>query len=189
MKTAILFLFICLGFTPPAHEPIYECTNGTISFLSWAPMETIGATSTHLISSMDTATNEIAYAIAISSFQFRNTRMQEDFNENFMESDKYPDAIYTGKIKNKIPWGKDGKYEVISTGKLTIHNISHERSDTAVAVIQHGEISLQGHFKLIVSDYGVKIPPILSRNISEEIYILFGCNYKPVNKQLSKTLR
>jgi hypothetical protein len=183
MKT--LFTLLLLGFwiRPSSPPDVYHCTNGMISFLSWAPMETIDATSMELHSTLDTRTGEVIFSLPVSSFQFRNPKMQIDFNEDFMETDRFPSAIYKGKIQDIISWNKDGQCKIISAGVMTIHNLSRPRTDTATLTITNSQISIEGHFKVRVSDYGIKIPAILNKNISEEIYVLFGCSYKPYWKE------
>jgi hypothetical protein len=179
MKTAIPFLLFVLLSQPPSPPVVYECSNGMISFLSWAEVENIDATSTRLCSALDTLSGEITFSVPINSFEFKNSKMRNDFNEDFMESDKYPDALYKGHIQTPISWNKDGKYEVIASGVLTIHHISSTRTDTAIVFIHNGQFSMEGHLKVQVHDFGIKIPAFLSRHISEEIYILWGCTYTP----------
>src|ERR1700751_5814777 len=96
MKNIFFILLFISALTIKAQ--ILKSTDGTVSFFSVAPIENIDATSKHFVSAINTTTNEIVFEVGIPSFQFKNGKMQEDFNQDFMDSDKYPVATYKGKI-------------------------------------------------------------------------------------------
>ena len=56
--------------------------------------------------------------------------MEEHFNENYLETEKYPKASFNGNINEEVDLSKDGTYEVTATGKLLIHGIEKERTLT-----------------------------------------------------------
>lgn len=178
-KTTLLLLF---AFTLHAKAQLYKSHIGSVSFFSKAPLEDIDATSTKIVSMLNTSSNEIVFGIAIKSFQFRIQKMEDDFNENFMESDKYPDATYKGKINEKINWEKDGIYTVTARGILTIHGVSKERLDTATINIVDGKIELKSGFLIRVVDYEIKIPQLLFEKIAEVVSVQLVINYIPYKK-------
>jgi|ERR1051326_8644373 hypothetical protein len=151
--------------------------SGKATFYSSAPLENIDATSQNLVSVLDASSGEIAFTVAMTSFEFRNKKMQEDFNENFMESEKYPKARYTGKINEKIDLKKDGTYKVTSTGTLTIHGVSKQRTDTATLIVKNGKAELKGKFMVHVADYGIKIPTIVFYHIASDVKVTFETIY------------
>jgi hypothetical protein len=83
-----------------------------VSLYSKAPIEDIDALSDKGTSVFNAATGELAFSVPIRSFKFDKALMQEHFNENYMESDKYPQAIFKGKINEKPDVTKDGIYPV-----------------------------------------------------------------------------
>src|SRR5258708_2971172 len=93
-----LFFISAIGTT----AQVYKFNNGKVSFFSEAPVENIEAHSASLNSILNTMTNEIAFIVPINSFQFKKQLMQQHFNEKYVESDKYPEAAYKGKINEKI---------------------------------------------------------------------------------------
>jgi hypothetical protein len=155
---------------------VYKGT-GKASFYSVAPIQNIDAHSNELKSMLNTETNEIAFSIAMRSFQFKNGKMQTDFNENYLESDKYPDATYKGKIIEKINWVKAGTYSVTSKGVLTVHGVAKERTDTAMVTVTNGNINIKGEFTVRIADHGIKIPTLVVKKIAEEVSIKFDENY------------
>src|SRR5438552_2698707 len=128
MRT-LIFIFLWLLFLGEKNELI-KSDEGTVSFFSVAPIENIDATSNRVVSVINSSTNEIAFSVSIRSFEFKSKKMQTDFNEDFMDSDKYPVANYKGKINEDVNWKREGTYKITAKGVLTIHGASKERVDT-----------------------------------------------------------
>jgi hypothetical protein len=177
----LIFLLLLL-FSLQVKAQTYKSENGTVSFFSEAPLENIDATSKHLVSAINIANGEIVFEVAIKSMQFENKKMQDDFNEDFMDSDKFPLAIYRGKINEKIDWLKNGTHKITSYGILTIHGVGKERADTATVIIKDGKIAMNGDFRVKVSDHKIKIPKLLFQKIAEVVTVKFTCNYKKAAK-------
>ena len=106
--------------------------------------------------------------------------MEEDFNENYMESDKYPRSTFKGSIANinKIDFSKVGTWPVNVTGDLTIHGVTKNITASGKIIIKDGKISATSSFKILLEDYHIKIPSIVSNKISENIEINIDCNYE-----------
>ena len=92
---------------------------------------------------MDPATGEIAFNLLVKSFEFKIALMQEHFNENYMESDKYPKASFKGKITNldKINFKKDGVYPAEVIGDLTIHNVTKPLTAKGTLEVKGGTVT------------------------------------------------
>src|SRR5689334_16420423 len=131
MKNIALIFALLFASGIKTDAQVYKFNNGSVSFFSVAPIENIDAHSSSLNSELDIATNEIVFVVPINSFQFKKPLMQQHFNEKYMESDKYPEATYKGKINEKIDWTKNGTYKITSTGTLTVHGVSKDRTDMA----------------------------------------------------------
>ncbi|HEY6162517.1 MAG TPA: YceI family protein [Bacteroidia bacterium] len=174
---------ICIGLAGNAGAQTVKSEKGTVSFYSTAPLENIDATSQDLVSVLDASTGEIVFSVAMKSLAFKNKKMQEDFNENFMESEKYPKASYKGKINEKIDLSKDGNYKVTSTGTLTIHGVSKQRTDTTTLVVKNGKATLKGQFWVHVADYQIKIPTIVFYHIAENVKVTFETIYPAEGEQ------
>ncbi len=125
MKTIILLIAVFLSLIHGnAQAQIIKSGDITISFFSEAPIENIQAESNKAVSALDTETGAIYFKVPIRSFQFEKSLMQEHFNENYLESDKYPYAEFKGKINEKIDLSKAGTYPVTVQGDMTIHNVT-----------------------------------------------------------------
>jgi len=120
------------------------------------------------------------------SFQFKNGKMQTDFNEHYLESDKYPNATYKGKIETNIHWQKPGTYKAVSKGTLTIHNTPKERTDTATVTISNGKINIKGGFLVRIADHDIKIPTLIVKKIAEVVSVRFEEEYTTAKKSAAR---
>lgn len=101
--------------------------------------------------------------------------MQEHFNDDYLESDKYPDATYVGKINETIDFSKDGITEVTITGKLKIHNVTKDVTQKGTIAIKDGVIILHSGFYIALKDYNITIPKMVFKNIAENILVNVNC--------------
>src|SRR5882724_7288256 len=118
----ILFFFLTVSYSNAQTK--YMTRSGYIGFYGHTSMEDIKADNNQVGAVLDAAKGDYAFTALIRSFEFSRPLMQEHFNENYMESDKYPKATFTGKIKDvsKVDFAKDGEYPVSVDGNLTIRN-------------------------------------------------------------------
>jgi polyisoprenoid-binding protein YceI len=152
-----------------------------ISFFSKSPIENIEAENNQVLSIVDVSNGKMAIAILMKSFMFDKALMQEHFNENYVESDKYPKATFKGTILN---FDKITASETIKAikGSLTIHGITKEITIEAVAKKNASAIEMTGDFFINLADFGVEIPSLVKNNISEKIKVSFRFQHKPYKK-------
>lgn len=180
MKTIQLILLSILftGFVYGQEK--YITKQGFISFYSHSPVEDIKADNNQVLSIIDTSTGEIAVSLLIQSFIFEKSLMQEHFNENYMESHKYPKATFRGKIQNLGDLTEEGQ-TVNIVGELTIRGITKPIETTAEIKMTDGSIALNGDFLVDVKDYKIKIPAIVVNNIAKTIKVTFELIHQPYN--------
>lgn len=172
MKNTIL-LICCLWLAMPSQaQERFKMLKGSISFSSDAPLEMIEASSTALRGLIDPSTNKFAFAIKISSFDGFNSALQrQHFNENYMESDTYPEATFTGKIIEDIDYSQNGTHEVRAKGKLTIRGVSQTRLFRAELKIENGKVTIKTSLNVPLADHDITIPTIVSQKIASEIKV------------------
>ena len=156
----------------------YLDKEGYISFFSKAPVEDIESYNNQVFSLMDMESKEIKVQLLIKSFLFEKALMREHFNENYMESHKYPKAIFKGKIENIEELGSSDA-DVFIRGVLTIRNIEKQVNLEAKAKRSGENIILKGEFTVLVKDFDIKIPMAVINNIAEEIQVQFQFEHKP----------
>ena len=162
---------------------VFLCRTGEITFFSKAPLENIYAQSQNLNSVLNTTNNDVVFFIPMRSFHFKKALMQEHFNEKYVESDKYPNATYKGKINTAIDYSKDGEYEVTSSGTFTLHGVEKQRTDKGTITIKGDSISIRSEFIVGLKDHNIKIPKLLTEYITETVKVNFTINYNLLLKE------
>jgi len=175
MKYICIVLFSLLPFKLSAQR--YSCKNAGITLFSGALIEDIKAVSSTGVSVYDAGTDELLFSVFISTFQFDKAFMQQHFNSDYMESDKYPKAIFKGKITEHIDMTHDGTYPVQVSGLLTVHGITRPRTVTGSVTVNNGVISMASTFFVNCADHRVDIPQILFYHIAENIKITVSATY------------
>lgn len=163
-----------------ANAQLFQSTTSKISFLSDAPLEDIYGESKKSKSVLDASENKIVVLMKPNTFVFKNPMMQEHFNENYMESDKYPKASLSGVIVGDYNLTKDGIYAVAVKGKLKIHGIEKDREIKGRVIVKEGKVSIDAKFAIQVSDHGIKIPSMKIKNIAEVVEVSVSIDYKEV---------
>ena len=172
----ILLAWMC---TFQTSQDLYVCKNATISLYSSAPIEDIKASTSTGVSVFNAATGELNFSVAINSFKFEKSLMQEHFNSDYMESDKYPRATFKGKTEDHVDVTKDGTYPINVTGDLTVHNVTMKRTIPGSIIVKGGVISMKSEFMVKCADHHIDIPKIVFHNIAESIKINVAATYSP----------
>lgn len=141
---------------------------GTISFHSHTLLEDVDAVNDNVMAVIDANKKSIAFSLLMKQFVFPRKLMQEHFNENYVESDKFPKATFSGAYAEGADLTKDGTYPVKVNGKLTIHGVTKEVSLPATLTVQSGVIAGVTTFKLNPTDYNIEIPFLVREKIEKE---------------------
>jgi len=159
--------------------------NGYIGFFSGTPIEDIKADNNQVASVIDISTGEIVFQVLIKSFKFAKALMEEHFNENYLESEKFPKSTFKGKITNlaAVDFSKPGQYEVIVEGDLNIHDVTNKVSVMGSIEVIPGGINANSKFNVVPEDYKIKIPAIVRENIAKIIEVTVAIRYSPVDNK------
>lgn len=160
-------------------QDVFVCRNAALSFFSSAPIEDIEAHTDKGVSALNVKTRAIYFKVPIRSFQFRKSLMQEHFNENFLESDQYPYAEFTGQVTGDADLTQPGTYPVTVEGKLTIHGVTKAYKENGTITVGDKRITAVSDFKVRVADHHIKIPTIVIRNIAEVVDVKVNAVYVP----------
>jgi polyisoprenoid-binding protein YceI len=172
MKTCFILLgAILLTANLSAQKLISK--NGHIWFFSGTPMENIEAHNKQVVGVLDKGTGSIQFSLLIKSFEFERKLMQEHFNENYLESDKYPKATFSGNLLKfgSMDMSKPGTYPIEAEGDLTIHGVTQKVTIPGIIIISEKEITAKANFKVKSEDYGIKIPDVVKDKIAKEIEV------------------
>jgi hypothetical protein len=179
MKRSIVILLVCV-VQVVCGQAKYFTKTGTVQFFAGTAVEDIDAINKSLTSVFEISSGRIEFAALIKGFEFKRGLMQEHFNENYLESDKYPKAVFKGTCADlsKIDFKKDGTYPVAVVGTLEIHGVSKEVGVPGEIKIEKGIVSSHATFKVLLKDYKVEIPGAVKDKISSVVEIKINCVYK-----------
>lgn len=151
----------------------YLTRTGKISFFSGTPVENIEAFNNDVAAAIDAADGSVMFIVPIKSFKFDKALMQEHFNDNYMESDKYPKANFKGNITNikAVDFSKNGTYKVTVSGKLTMHGVTKTVSIPGSIVMNGGKATINAKFNVNVDDYKIDIPSVSKDKIAKSIEV------------------
>lgn len=184
MKIPLFLLALWLAcLTQALAQQRYFTKSGHISFFSKAPLEDIEAHTKEAVSFIDFNTGEMVFAVPMKSFQFKKSLMQEHFNENFVESDKYPKATFKGKITNieEVDIRTNKVFLVNVEGVLNIHGEDKEIKTVGKLEVKNSQIRGKTNFSVTPQDFNIKIPALLRDNIAKRIDITVDIVYEPYN--------
>ena len=173
MKHIPILFFICLACFRPAaaYSQLYSTRTGFIGFYSKTPLEDIKAENNQVYAIIDAGKKNVALAVLLKGFIFTKELMQEHFNENYVESDKYPKASFSGSYSGDVPVGRDGVYKVVIKGNLTLHNVTRPTETPATIEVKNGHLLGQAEFKLKPEDFNISIPSIVRDKIDKEMTV------------------
>lgn len=174
---------ICLLGSQKIYSQKYFTKTGEVSFYSSTPLEDIKAVSHTAMSVMDLSTGQIEWAVLVRSFGFRKALMEEHFNENYMESSKFPKAKFKGRfpVDQILKLNQTGIYEILVSGDLEIRG--HQKSVEAIVKfdITENGITAVCEFEIEPQDFGIKIPSIVKKNIAKIIEVKVSAEYEEFN--------
>jgi polyisoprenoid-binding protein YceI len=155
---------------------------GKIEFFSKAPLEDIEAKNNSASALLDTKTGALQFSVLLKGFEFDKALMQEHFNENYVESDTYPKAEFRGTIVNNaaVNYAKKGTYPSKVKGQLTLHGVTRDVETTGTMKVDTDEIKAESSFTIKLSDYGIKLAPIVKDKISNTIRIVVDTKLEPL---------
>jgi len=182
-----LVVMMAIALISPAQEDkyadAYVCQKGMVHFFSATAMENIDATSNVAVCVLNTKSKKVFTKVKQTSFVFKDKLMQEHFNENYMESDKYPFSVLDMQIADDIDFTKDGTYEVTLKGTIEMHGVKKERDIKGKITVKNGQpVNGNAVFMVKLADHNIKIPSIVGTNIAEDVKVDCDFNFEKFHK-------
>src|SRR5690606_17276934 len=184
MKKLLMLLYFLFLMQFLYAQNIYYTKTGRLFFEAGTPLETSDPVNKSLTSVMDIYSCKFGFAVLNRGFEFRKSLMQQHFNENYMESHKYPKSTFKGVIENieKIDFKTDGVYAVVVKGVMDIHGVKKNIEVPGSIIIKNGVISCNAKFSLLINDFNIKIPAVVRDKISPDVKVTVDCNYSLLDK-------
>ena len=173
MKYILIASVFCLALTHPnmAYSQLYSTRAGFVGFYSKTALEDIKAENNQVYAIIDAGKQNLAFQLLLKGFVFPKELMQEHFNENYVESDKYPKASFSGAYTGNVQLNKDGVYPVTIKGTLSLHNATKAVEVPATIEVKNGHLLGQAEFKVKPEDFNISIPSVVRDKIDKEITV------------------
>lgn len=184
MKRIVILFTISFLFLA-ANGQKFMTKNGYIGFSSHTAIDDIKADNNQVAAVLDISTGDMVFQVLIKSFHFEKALMEEHFNENYMESDKFPKSTFRGKIINlsSVDFNKPGKYDVTVDGDLNMHDVTNKISvKGTIEVVQEG-VNAFSKFNVVPEDYKINIPGVVRDNIAKTLEVTVNMKYAPVESK------
>lgn len=184
-KGWMLFILAVLFFCnmSSAQDKFYT-KSGRIRFTASTALENVDATNREITCVLDAKTGRVQFSVLMKGFEFQKALMQEHFNENYVESEKFPKALFDGSLAEpgSVNYSKDGEYPATVNGNLTIHGITKQVNIPGTIIIKDGKPELQAKFSLLIADYNISIPGIVRDKISKTVSVIVNCSLQPLKR-------
>lgn len=169
----ILFiLFASVNALTQSAGQTYICRNGNISFISDAPLELIKAVNEKLTGVLNANDRSFSFRVPIKDFEGFNSSLQRvHFNEDYMETELFPNSTFRGKIIEEVDLSVPGDYKIRAKGKLSIHGVEIDRIIRCDLTADKNQIKVHAVFTLFIADHNISIPSILNQKIAKEIKV------------------
>jgi polyisoprenoid-binding protein YceI len=182
----LIVIFVILLTVKDIKAQVYFTKSGIISFDATASSspENIKAVNNSAVAVLKTTTGEMQFSVQIKGFVFERALMQEHFNDNYLESSKYPQGDFKGKVTNNnvVNYNKEGTYNVIVEGVLNIHGVSKNVKANGTIQVKGGLIVAAADFKIALKNFMISIPGLVSNKISKEPVISINCKMGVLKK-------
>lgn len=180
----VLLLTSIIGSTTAQSK--YFTRTGTVIFDAEGKLddiEEIKAKNTAATCVLDAATGNMEWAVTMNKFSFANSLMQKHFNENYVESEKYPKATFKGKINDisKVNFDKDGTYPVAVSGIMNLHGVSKEVNVKGTITVEKGKILSSSSFEIMLKDYKIDIPTVVFMKVADSAKVTVSATLEVLN--------
>jgi hypothetical protein len=176
-----LFFLLLLGSSVSVFaQGKFIAKNAYISFYSSTSLEDILGETNEAVTILDPENGEIIFQVIMTTFHFKRALMEEHFNENYMESSKFPKSKFKGKIEG---FNKDMLKAPVTnitiTGQLNLHGVDKTISVPGTIGMEDGKLVATSNFKVTPEDYGITIPSLVRDKIGKEMEVTVKVNYIP----------
>ena len=132
-------------------------------------MENISAVNNQVQSVLSTKTGSLQFSLLVKGFHFEKALMEEHFNENYIESNKFSKSTFSGTIADvsKVNFAKDGVYPVSVTGDLMMHGVTKKTTAPGTITIKNGVVNASAKFSVKLADFNIVIPKLVKDVVKE----------------------
>jgi hypothetical protein len=148
-------LLACFVFVQVDAQKVYSTKTATVRFIAVDDKD-IDATNTKAVSRLE-ANGKLSFIMLMKDFSFEMDLMQKHFNDEYVESDKFPRGFFNGQITNfkAVNFAKDGNYPIIVKGNMQVHGVNKAIETKGMIVIKKGLPKATAKFRVSLKDFGI----------------------------------
>lgn len=179
-KSISIFVAVLISAAPIFAQNFFT-RDGKIVFNSDTPLEKIEGKTKSATAVLETNTGKIGFSVLIKGFLFEKALLQEHFNENYMESSKFPKAVFQGQITNlsEINFAKEGTYNAKVKGDMTIHGVTKNIEVPGTIKVVGDKLEVAANFNVACADYNIAIPSVVKDKIAKTIKVMVNATLNP----------
>ena len=172
-KVIFLAGFAVFLFANQAQSQIFLTKQGKIHFFSKTKVEVIEAANKTANAVIYASSGKVEWGVTIKGFRFEKALMEQHFNENYMESEKFPKATFKGKINDlsSVNFAKDGTYNTSATGDMTIHGVTKQMTVPGQIIVKGGSVQVKSKFDVYYDDFKIEIPGVVRENFTKSMAV------------------
>lgn len=172
MKKFLIIALFSIAFTQTQAQKLYGTRNAKVSFIATND-EDVKAVNNEVASRLSDK-GEISFSLLIKGFKFEYAEMQEKFNNDYAESNKFPRAEFKGTISNikDINFTKDGNYKAVVKGNLTLHGVTKPVTVNGTITVKGGKVSATGKFPIVMKDHKIDASAVTEK-VNAEINAVY----------------
>jgi hypothetical protein len=185
MKKLFLLALVASAISNANAQAKYMTKTGKVTFDAGTGLEDITGINKSVTTAIDAVKGDIVFKMQIKAFEFKSQLMQDHFNENYMESEKYPVSTFKGKIVNldKVNFSKDGTYKVKVKGEMEIHGVKNKDVEADGEIVVKGtDLEVKSDFVVKMDDYKINIPSVVKDKLASKADIKVNCKYSIVKQ-------
>lgn len=173
MKWKVLLLCCTLAGTGLHAQKIFGTRNGKISFVS--PSDDDVSAVNNEVASRIADNGQMTFSLLMKSFHFKYAEMQEHFNDQYVESVKFPRADFKGNILNlkDVNFNQDGTYKVTVKGDLFMHGVTRSLTVPGTITIKSGKPAAVCTFELTMKDFNID-----ASRVTSKVRVEIDCQYQ-----------
>ncbi|WP_026952452.1 YceI family protein [Algoriphagus mannitolivorans] len=169
------FFIPILGFSQE-----YLTKNGSVVFLSKAPLNEFEGKSNSLNGLIDLEKNLLDFYLDLNTLNTGIGLRDKHMRENYLETEKFPFAEFTGKME-PVPDLKAGQsYPVRARGKFKIHGVEREiLVQGTITMRSDKRLDLNSEFTILLNDYQIEIPKLVFYELAPEQKVTINATLSP----------
>lgn len=172
MKKILILALLLIPFATVLQAQTYKTRDGYITFNPNKDQShtDYASASKEATAVLKVETAEVALLVPMKTFHFNNALLEEHFNENYLHTDKFPNATYKGKLIgfNKDQLSKDGVYNLSSEGQVTLHGVTKNFTAPVKMEVKGKTVTFHCVFKIKAEEYNIDIPGLVKPKLADE---------------------